>query len=85
MLAKPEEIPALPGAHETIKMIAGHPWTIGTLLEFEKQRDAEGSKARSSRPPCPRVVMNCGNALYPVQLRSDTEECRAWAKHRFVN
>ncbi len=31
------------------------------------------------------VVMKRGNAPYPVQLRSDTEECRAWAKHRFVN
>ena len=44
-----EEIPALPGAHETIEMIAGQPWTIDTLLEFEKQRDAEGSKGRSLR------------------------------------
>ena len=31
------------------------------------------------------VVMKRGNAPYPVQLRSDTEECRTWAKHRFVN
>ena len=31
------------------------------------------------------VVMKRGNAPYPVQLRSDTEDCRAWAKHRFVN
>ena len=31
------------------------------------------------------VVMKRGNASYPMQLRSDTEECRAWAKHRFVN
>jgi hypothetical protein len=31
------------------------------------------------------VVMKRGNAPYPMQLRSDTEECRAWAKHRFVN
>lgn len=44
-----EEIPALPGAHETIKMIAGQPWTIDTLLEYQKQRDAEGSKGRSLR------------------------------------
>jgi len=44
-----EEIPALPGAHETIEMIAGQPWTIDSLLEFEKQRDAEGSKGRSLR------------------------------------
>jgi type I restriction enzyme M protein len=44
-----EEIPALPGAHETIEMIAGQPWTIDTLLEFEKQRDAEGSRGRSLR------------------------------------
>jgi hypothetical protein len=31
------------------------------------------------------VVMKRGNAPYPVQLRSDTEECRAVIKHRFVN
>ena len=31
------------------------------------------------------VVMKRGNAPYPVQLRSDTEECRAAIKHRFVN
>ncbi len=44
-----EEIPALPRAHETIEMIAGQPWTMETLLEFEKQRVAEGSKSRSLR------------------------------------
>ena len=31
------------------------------------------------------VVMKRGNAPYPMQLRSDTEECRATIKHRFVN
>ena len=31
------------------------------------------------------VVMKRGNAPYPMQLRSDTEECRAMIKHRFVN
>jgi len=40
-----EEIPTLPGAHETIEMIAGQPWTIDTLLDFEKQRDAEEPRA----------------------------------------
>jgi len=44
-----EEIPALPGANETIEMIAGQPWTIDTLIDYEKQRDAEGSKGRSLR------------------------------------
>lgn len=32
-----EEIPPLPGAHETIEMIAGQPWTIGTLIDFERE------------------------------------------------
>lgn len=44
-----EEIPALPRANETISQIADEPWTIDKLLEFEKQRDAEGSKGRSLR------------------------------------
>ena len=47
-----------------------------------------GLKAINRRFPCDffeGVVMKRGNAPYPVQLRSDTEECRAWAKHRFVN
>jgi type I restriction enzyme M protein len=44
-----EEIPALPRANETISQIADEPWTIDKLIEFEKQRDAEGSKGRSLR------------------------------------
>jgi hypothetical protein len=31
------------------------------------------------------VVMKRGNAPYPMQLRSQTEKCRAAIKHRFVN
>ncbi len=30
------------------------------------------------------VVMKRGGSPYPVQLRSETEECRAWCKHRFI-
>lgn len=44
-----EEIPALPRASETISQIADEPWTIDKLLEFEKQREEEGSKGRSLR------------------------------------
>lgn len=44
-----EEIPTLPGANETIEMIAGQPWTIETLIEFEKERDSAGTKERSLR------------------------------------
>lgn len=44
-----EIIPALPRANETIEMIAGQPWTIDKLIEFEKERDAQGSKAVSLR------------------------------------
>jgi ATP-dependent DNA ligase len=31
------------------------------------------------------VVMKRGGSPYPVQLRSETEECRAWCKHRFLS
>jgi type I restriction enzyme M protein len=44
-----EEIPALPKATETIEQVAGQPWTIDTLIDYEKQRDLEGSKGRSLR------------------------------------
>lgn len=44
-----EEIPTLPRATETISQIADEPWTIDKLLEFEKQREEEGSKGRSLR------------------------------------
>jgi len=30
------------------------------------------------------VVMKRGGSVYPVQLRSAREECRAWVKHRFL-
>src|SRR4029078_12723877 len=42
-------IPDLPTAAQTIEDIVGQPWTIDTLTEKEKQREAEGQKARSLR------------------------------------
>jgi hypothetical protein len=30
------------------------------------------------------VVMKRADSMYPVQLRSATEECRGWVKHRFA-
>lgn len=30
------------------------------------------------------VVMKRAESGYPVQLRSATEECRGWCKHRFI-
>lgn len=42
-------IPELPTANQTIEDIAGQPWTIETLIEKERQREAEGIKARSLR------------------------------------
>jgi hypothetical protein len=30
------------------------------------------------------VVMKRADSIYPMQLRSATEECRGWMKHRFV-
>lgn len=43
------ELPELPTASQTIDDVAGQPWTIDTLIEKEKQREREGSKARSLR------------------------------------
>ena len=30
------------------------------------------------------IVMKRAESIYPVQLRSATEECRGWCKHRFL-
>ena len=30
------------------------------------------------------VVMKRAESIYPMQLRSATEECRGWCKHRFL-
>jgi len=43
------EIPDLPTSAQTIEDIAGQPWTIETLIEKEKEREAEGLHARSLR------------------------------------
>jgi type I restriction enzyme M protein len=43
------EIPDLPTAQQTIEQIVNEPWTMETLIEKEKQREAEGIKARSLR------------------------------------
>jgi type I restriction enzyme M protein len=43
------EIPDLPTVSQTIEDIVGQPWTIETLIEKEKQREAEGEGARSLR------------------------------------
>ena len=42
-------IPDIPSATQTIEDIVGQPWTIETLIEKEKQREAEGLRARSLR------------------------------------
>lgn len=41
------EIPDVPNATQTIDDIAGQPWTLDTLIEIEKKREAEGKGARS--------------------------------------
>jgi type I restriction enzyme M protein len=43
------EIPDLPTTTQTIEDIAGQPWTIDTLVDKERQREAEGFRARSLR------------------------------------
>ncbi len=41
------EIPDLPAAGQTIEEIAETPWSIETLIKLEKEREAEGTAARS--------------------------------------
>jgi type I restriction enzyme M protein len=43
------EIPDLPTSAQTIDDIAGQPWTVQTLIDEEKKREASGEKARSLR------------------------------------
>lgn len=43
------EIPDLPTAPQTIEQIVNEPWTMETLIDKEKAREAEGIKARSLR------------------------------------
>jgi type I restriction enzyme M protein len=43
------ELPDLPTVVQTIEEIVGQPWTLDTLIEKERQREAEGLKARSLR------------------------------------
>jgi type I restriction enzyme M protein len=43
------EIPDLPAASQTIEDIVNQPWTIESLIEKEKVREADGIRARSLR------------------------------------
>jgi type I restriction enzyme M protein len=43
------EIPYVPTSGQSIDDVAGQPWTIETLIEKEKAREREGTKARSLR------------------------------------
>jgi type I restriction enzyme M protein len=43
------EIPDVPTAQQTIEEIVQQPWTMETLVQKEKEREAEGIKARSLR------------------------------------
>jgi type I restriction enzyme M protein len=43
------EIPDLPTSQQTIEQIVNQPWTMETLIDKEKEREAEGIKARSLR------------------------------------
>ena len=43
------EIPDLPTSGQTIDDIAGQPWTVQTLIDEEKKREARGEKARNLR------------------------------------
>ncbi len=40
------EIPDIPAAGQTIEEVAETPWTIDTLLQFEKEREEEGTHAK---------------------------------------
>ena len=52
---------------------------------FFDEADSLLSRRVAMGESCATSINQNRNAPYPVQLRSDTEECRAWAKHRFVN
>lgn len=43
------EIPDIPTISQNIEDIVGQPWTIQTLIDREKQREAEGARARALR------------------------------------
>jgi len=43
------ELPELPTVSQTIDDVAGQPWTIDSLIEKEKARERDGTKARSLR------------------------------------
>jgi type I restriction enzyme M protein len=55
------EIPDLPTAQQTIEQIVNEPWTMETLIEKEKEREAEGIKARSLRPGFHEFGKLCSN------------------------
>jgi type I restriction enzyme M protein len=44
-----EVVPGLPTAHQDLEAIVGQPWTIDKLLEFEKERESQSTKAVSLR------------------------------------
>ncbi len=47
------EIPDIPSVSQTIDDIAGQPWTVQSLIEIERKREAEGKSARTDgRNPC---------------------------------
>jgi type I restriction enzyme M protein len=88
-------IPDLPTAQQTIEDIAGQPWTIDTLIEKEKQREAEGTKARSLRQLIEdledEVLANAGVDVFEevfklifTKLYDELASHRKWKGQKFL-
>ncbi|HEY5504968.1 MAG TPA: N-6 DNA methylase [Sedimentisphaerales bacterium] len=88
-------IPELPTAQQTIEDIAGQPWTIDTLIEKEKQREAEGTKARSLRQLIEdledEVLANAGVDVFEevfklifTKLYDELASHRKWKGQKFL-
>jgi type I restriction enzyme M protein len=88
-------IPELPTAQQTIEDIAGQPWTIDSLIEKEKQREAEGTKARSLRKLIEdledEVLANAGVDVFEevfklifAKLYDELASHRKWKGQRFL-
>jgi len=81
------ELPELPTASQTIDDVAGQPWTIATLIEKEKQREREGSRARFLRDLIvdleDEVLANAGVDVFEEVFKLIfTKLYDEWACHR---
>lgn len=89
------EIPDLPTVTQTIEDIVSQPWTIDTLIEKEKSREAEGIKARSLRQLIEdmedEVLANAGVDVFEevfklifTKLYDELACHRKWKRQKFL-